>query len=136
MQHKQWRLASYGALSLLLLLSLGATIYDYFGRWANEPALFDQFQVADWQAATLAKERLATDTVYLAPDLVDEAHPTFDLVLGGSKVRSFPANCFVMQAGGKRPLTYLIQPSAAPDTLSALQDIYPAGQTETPIISP
>jgi hypothetical protein len=92
--------------------------------------------VADWQAANLAKARLETDVVYLVPDLVDEAHPTFDLVLGGSAVRSFPANCMVVQGGGERPLTYLIQPSSAPDTLSALQTIHPEGQVESSIINP
>lgn len=130
------RFTIYGIFGILLLFSFGATIYDYFGRWANEPALFDQFQVADWQAATLAKKRLATDTVYLMPDLVDEAHPTFDLVLGGSETRSFPAGCLVVRAGGERPLTYLIKPSAAPDTLSALQTFYPQGIVEMPITSP
>jgi hypothetical protein len=84
----------------------------------------------------MAKARLETDVVYLVPNLVDEAHPTFDLVLGGSAVRSFPAGCLVAQVEGERPLTYLIKPSAAPDTLSALQIIYPEGQTEAPIISP
>ena len=144
LRNDNWRLALYGALGILLLLSLGATSYDYFGRWAAEPALFDQFQVADWQAAMLAKERLVTDTVYLVPDLVDEAHPTFDLVLGGSAVRAFGANCLVVQGEwdepvlslSKEPLTYLIKPSAAPDTLSALQTIFPEGHVESTIISP
>jgi len=130
------RLPIYGMLGVLLLLSLGATTYDYFVRWAAEPALFDQFQVADWQAANLASERLATDTVYLMPDLIDEAHPTFDLVLGGSEVRTFGADCLVVQGDGERPLTYFIKPSSAPDTLPTLQTLYPEGQAESPIISP
>ena len=130
------RLPIYGVLGVFLLLSLGVTTYDYFVLWAVEPALFDQFQVADWQAANLAKARLATGTVYLVPDLVDEAHPTFDLVLGGSAVRAFPANCLVVQRDGERQLTYLIKPSAAPNTLSALEAIYLEGQIEAPLISP
>jgi hypothetical protein len=137
------RLTAY-ALIALLFLSLAATTYDYFGRWANEPQLFDDFQVAEWQAATLAKERLATDVVYLVPNQIDEAHPTFDLVLHGSGVRTFPGNCLVVQAGGERPalslsnrpLTYLIKPSSAPNTLAALEAIYPEGHTETSITSP
>lgn len=132
------------ALLALLILSLSATITDYFIRWANEPQLFDDFQVAEWQAALLAKERLATDVVYLVPNQIDEAHPTFDLVLHGSGVRTFPGNCLVVQAGGERPalslsnrpLTYLIKPSSAPNTLAALEAIYPEGHTETSITSP
>ncbi|MFO7678487.1 MAG: hypothetical protein R6X34_00385 [Chloroflexota bacterium] len=137
------RLTAY-ALITLLFLSLAATTYDYFGRWANELQLFDDFQVAEWQAATLAKDRLATDVVYLVPNQIDEAHPTFDLVLHGSGVRTFQGNCLVVQAGGERPalslsnrpLTYLIKPSSAPNTLAALEAIYPEGHTETSITSP
>ena len=133
--HYALRNISLALVGILLVLSLATTTYDYFARWAKEPALFDQFQVADWQAANLAKERLETGVVYLVPDLVDEGHPTFDLVLGGSEVRSFPAGCLVV-AEAERPLTYLIQPSSAPDTLSALQTIHPEGKVESSIISP
>jgi hypothetical protein len=129
------RLTRYSLL-LLLLFSLVMTSYDYFVRWANEPALFDHFQVGDWQAATLAQERLATDIVYLVPDLVTKGQPTFNLVLGGSEVRAFGANCLVGQAEAERPLTYVLKLSSAPNTLSELQTLYPEGQTEAPIISP
>ncbi|PID85093.1 MAG: hypothetical protein CSB13_09820 [Chloroflexi bacterium] len=120
----------------LLLLSLATTAYDYFERWADEPALYDQFQVGEWQAAMLAKERLATDTVYLVPAQVAPEVPTFDLVLGGSNIREFGANCLAGQAEGKRPLTYILKPSSAPDTLAALQAVYPQGAMAESIISP
>jgi exodeoxyribonuclease V alpha subunit len=51
-------------------------------------------------------------------------------------VRSFPANCLVAQPDGGQPVTYLIQSAAAPDTLPALETLYPAGHTESSIVSP
>lgn len=122
--------------SFLLLLSLATTARDYFGQWANLPQLFDDFNVADWRAGNLALARLADGPVYLVPNQVDEAHPTLDLLLRGTAVRGFPSGCLVWDGSGERPSTYIIHMPSAPDTLAALQALYPTGQPADAIISP
>jgi hypothetical protein len=70
------------ALVLLLLFSLAVTARDYFGRWAALPQLFDDFQIAEWQAGQLARAALAEGDVFMVPNQIDDAHPTLDWLLG------------------------------------------------------
>ncbi len=130
------RSTAYSILALLLLFSLLATINDYFVRWADDPQLFNDFHVAEWQAGNLARERLVDGVVYLVPNQINEAHPTLDLLLHDTAVRPFPAGCLVYQKRTERPLNYLIHPSSAPDTLAALQAVYPTGKLVESIVNP
>lgn len=133
------RFTAYGlrfTVFLLLLLSLATTVNNYFGRWAREPQLYNDFHVAEWQAGNLALDQLAEGTVYLVPNQVDEAHPTLDLLLHDTAVRSFPAGCLVYQTWTEPPLSYLIHDPSAPDTLAALQAVYPTGKLAEAIINP
>jgi hypothetical protein len=130
------RLTAYGILALILIFSLLTTINDYFVRWANDPQLFNDFHVAEWQAGNLARERSVADVVYLVPNQVNEAHPTLDLLLHDTAVRSFPAGCLVYPGQTERPLNYLIHSSSAPNTLAALQAVYPTGKLVESIVNP
>ena len=121
---------------LLLTLSLITTTHDYFNKWANLPQLFDDFQVADWETAVFAQEQLATNIVYLAPNQIDEAHPTFDLVLHDANIRTFPANCLVLQSNSEQPILYIIKNSKNLQALTQLKEIYPHGGLAKEIISP
>ena len=123
-------------ITLLITLSLLTTANDYFNKWANLPQLFDDFQVADWQTAVFAQEQLTTDIVYLTPNQIDEAHPTFDLVLHNSAIRTFPTNCLVIPINTKQPITYIVKNSSAQETLSELQTIFSKGTITHQFISP
>lgn len=122
-------------LTLGLLFSTATTAYNYFGRWAADPRLYDAFQVGDWEAAQLARARLATDAVYIAPDLISEAHPTFDLLLADSTARGLNgAACLAYLPD--TPATYIVEAlndsgRATADRLTAL---FPAGQWGAPIL--
>ncbi len=120
-----------------LALSAGLTLHDYFGRWAGDPRLFDAFQVGDWQAATLVQERLADGPVYLVPDLVTPARPTFDLLLRGSSVKTMgAAGCLATFDRPASPVTYLLAGDHASPMLQRLQAVFPGqGQVE-PLVQP
>jgi 4-amino-4-deoxy-L-arabinose transferase-like glycosyltransferase len=122
-----------GVLVAGLALSLGLTLSDYFGRWAGDPRLFDAFQVGDWQAAMLARERLAEGPVYVVPDLVTPARPTFDLLLRGSGVKVVGATgCLATFDRLDEPVTYLVDAGQGGDTLDRLEAAFAGqGQVET-----
>jgi hypothetical protein len=124
------------ALVLLLLFSLAVTARDYFGRWAALPQLFDDFQIAEWQAGQLARAALAEGDVFMVPNQIDDAHPTLDWLLGTTAVRGLPPGCLVYPAGAARPFTYLLYAPAAPNSLAALQSAFPGGRAGAAIHSP
>lgn len=130
-----WRRAR-PVIFLLLFLSLMVTVRDYFGRWAALPQLFDDFQVAEWQAGQLALASLADGEVFLVPNQIDESHPTLDWLLRETAVRTFPPICLVYPAAGERPFTYLIHTPSAPEMVATLQTTFPSGQASNAVISP
>jgi hypothetical protein len=130
-----WQLAVLPLL-LLLLLSLGTTARDYFGRWAALPQLFDDFQLAEWQAGRLVQAGLVEGDVFLVPNQVDDAHPTLDWLLRGTAVRAFPPTCLVCPTAGERPFTYLIHTPTAPSFLTTLRTTFPTGRLSAAITSP
>lgn len=125
------------AISLGLLFSLSVTVYDYFVRWANDPRLFDAFQVGEWQAASRARDRATNGPVYLTANLINPAHPTFDLLLNGSPVKSFPGpNCLVYFDPPAQSMTYLID-ALSPDAkeiADTLRQRFPASHKGEPIL--
>ncbi|MBK8988397.1 MAG: hypothetical protein IPM39_20410 [Chloroflexi bacterium] len=121
---------------VLLAFSLTTTIRDYFVHWAALPQLFDDFQVAEWQAGQAALAALAEGDVFLVPNQIDESHPTLDWLLHDTAVRPLPPDCFVYPADGERTFTYLIHTPSAPDALTALQTAFPTGQTTAAVVSP
>jgi 4-amino-4-deoxy-L-arabinose transferase-like glycosyltransferase len=123
-------------LALGLLFSLGATVTDYFGRWAADPALFDAFQVGEWQAATLARARLADGPVYLIPDLIHPGRPTFDLLLRDEGVKAVGAGCLAYFDGPDRPVTYVLDAGQAGHTLDRLAAAFPGIEPAETIIHP
>lgn len=136
--------AAWGKPAVLALLgvgfafSLGTSSYDYFERWANDPALFDAFQVAEWRAANVARERLATDVVLLTPDLLtDNAHAAFNLLLTGTAARDFSAaDCLVYVDQPPRPLTFVINTFREEATLNRLRAVFPAGREGPTVLQP
>lgn len=119
-----------------LATSASFTIYDYFGRWAHDPGLYDAFQVGEWQAAALARERLEGGPVYLIPDLVMPARPAFDLLLRGSGVKAAATGCPAFFDRPAQPVTYLVDAREAGDTLDRLPVIYAGQGTGEQIIHP
>ncbi|MBK8434791.1 MAG: hypothetical protein IPL28_27375 [Chloroflexi bacterium] len=92
-----------------LAFSTASTLYDYFGRWAAVPQLYDDFQVGVWQAGQMALAKSETETVFLVPDAIDLSNPTLALLLADSAVRTHPpAPCFYYPAAQSQPTTYLI----------------------------
>lgn len=120
-------------LILLLLVSVGMTANDYFNKWAAEPQLFDDYQVGDWQIGQLARERLETDTVFLSPNLINDAHPTLDLLLGQTAVRPHDPACLVFQDKPSKPISYLTR---SPELLHKLQQVYPMGDVVEQLVHP
>jgi hypothetical protein len=125
------------AISLGLLFSLMVTAYDYFIRWANDPRLFDAFQVGEWQAASRARDLATYGPVYLTANLINPAHPTFDLLLSDSPVKSFPGpDCLVYYDPPAHPMTYWID-ALSPDATQiadSLQQRFPASHKGEPIL--
>src|SRR5574341_1007113 len=117
-----------------LLFSLSASAYDLFGRWANDPRLYDAFQVGDWEAATLARDRAASGSVYLFPDLVDEHHPAFDLLLRGGPVQSLPFTCLAYFDRPARPVTYIVDALSDNPIIERLSERFPTGERAAPIL--
>jgi hypothetical protein len=124
------------AILLLLPVSLVTTARDYFGRWADLPQLFDDFQVAEWEAGHLARAALVEGNAFLVPDQIDDAHPTFDWLLRDTAVRAFPPHCLVYPTGGKIPFTYVVHTPAAPAFMDTLQNAFPVGQSSASVTSP
>ncbi len=124
------------ALAAGLVVSLGLTVNDYFGRWAGHPGLYDAFQVGEWQAATLARERLNDGPVYVIPDLITPEQPTFDLLLHGSGVKAAGAGCLPFFDRPARPVTYLLDTRHAGDTLDRLQATYANQGTVEAVVHP
>ncbi len=117
-----------------LLFSLSASAYDLFTRWANDPRLYDAFQVGDWEAATLARDRAATGDVYLYPDLMDEHHPTFDLLLRGGPMRSLPFTCLAYFDRPAHPVTYIVDALSDNPIIERLSERFPTGERAAPIL--
>ena len=114
-----------------LVFSLGASLYDYFVRWANDPLLFDAFQIGNWQAGLIARERVGTGFVYLTPELLDDySRPTFNLMLDGhSRARAFPGpDCLVYLDQPDRPLTYVVDLLLDHGTMDNLYRTFPTGR--------
>lgn len=126
-----------GVITLGLLFSLGINTYDYFVRWAAFPYLFDAFQLGDWQAAVLARDRAATDSVYLSPELLtNPSRNIFDLMLTGGPVRAYPGlDCQVYLDRPARPFTYIVDVLLDQQTLDKLAALYPEGHRESFIMS-
>lgn len=134
---RQRRSIAVGVLAFGLSLSALVSAYDYFVRWAADPRLFDAFQLGDWHAATLARDRAQNQIVYLSPDLLSNpAHAVFDLMLSGGPVRDFPGvPCLVYAEHSAQPLTYIVDMLNTPQTLAALHRAFPAGVERETILS-
>jgi hypothetical protein len=135
------RRAASALLGFGLLFSLGVNTYDYFVRWANDPRLFDAFQVGEWEAATLARDRAAMGSVYLAPELINDSHPAFDLLLrgrrsvsGGDAVRALPFTCLAYFDRPARPVTYVVDALNDNSLIEKLGAQFPTGQRGAPIL--
>lgn len=114
------------------LMTLAANLYSYFGVWANEPGLFDAFQVGEWQAAERARN--TEGVVYLTPDRVNTAHPTFDLLLRDSSVRAFNSgDCLILADASPQPVTYVVDLRADAGIMAQLAALYPTGYADAPI---
>lgn len=118
-------------LTVLMLggaFSVGFTSYQYFGRWANDHRLYDAFQLGDWNTAQAALRQSATARVYLTPNLISPAYPTFDLLLADSPVRPFAGQgCLVYPLPSPIPSVYAIAANSADShaTLAQLITLYP-----------
>jgi 4-amino-4-deoxy-L-arabinose transferase-like glycosyltransferase len=134
--------ACYKRLTLTLIAlglvgSLSLSVYDYFVRWATDERLFDAFQIGDWQAARLARERATSQPVYLSPRLLtDYSHATFNLMLNGGPVRDFPGpHCLVYHNQSTQPQTYIIDVLNDRETPDRLRALFPNVQSEPAILS-
>ena len=124
-----------------LLFSLTVSAYNYFVRWSTDPRLYDAFQVGDWEAAALARDRAGAGSVYLSPELINDSHPTFDLLLrgrrspsGGSPVRTLPLNCLAYFDRPARSVTYIVEALNDNSLLENLSAQFPTGQRGAPIL--
>jgi 4-amino-4-deoxy-L-arabinose transferase-like glycosyltransferase len=77
---------SAGLLSVLLVLSAGLTVRDYFGRYANHPDLPAAFYAQDWQLGQYAAQQ--EGDLYLSPTQEEMATLYFALA-DPDRLRSF-----------------------------------------------
>lgn len=105
------------------VFSLGFTSGQYFGRWANDPRLYDAFQLGDWNTAQIALGHSATAQVYLTPNLISPARPTFDLLLANLAIRTFAGpGCLVYASQPRRSSVYIMD-ALDPEGQAALSQI-------------
>lgn len=121
---------------LVLFISGSLTAFDYFGRWANHPALYDGFETLERQAGEVALQKLPEGTVYLIPDLPAQRSPALQFLLQFSDVRPLPSGCLVFQAQAQTPVTYLVRTQRDKETLPQLQALWPGGEVETAVSHP
>ncbi len=122
------RRAAIALITLGGVFSLTFTAVQYFGRWANDPRLYDAFQLGDWNAAQAALKPGLTAQVYLTPNLISPDHPTFDLLLAHSPVRAFANNgCLVYPSQPRLPSVYVVDAldSGSPATLAQIESLFP-----------
>jgi hypothetical protein len=118
------------ALSVGLLLSTATTVNDYFIRWANDPALFDAFQVGGWRAASLGLDHVrAGGLVLVSPQVIDDpSDAAFDVLLRGTTANQFPGpSCLAYYDRPAQPLTYIISTLHDGHTFDAVHALYPGG---------
>lgn len=127
---------AYVWLSVGLVFSTFITSYDYFIRWANDPALFDAFQVGGWRAASLGLERTRTGIVLLSPEVIDDpADAAFNVLLRGTSARQFPGpDCLVYFDRPAQPLTYISSTLHDSRTFDRVYTLFPTGQEGATII--
>ncbi len=119
-----------------LLVALAATTVDYFVRWAALPALYDDFQVGQWEGARLALELSASRPVYFLPERAPLAEPTYDLLLAGSAVRPIPpAPCTLLPPAGEAAV-YLVDERADLISTRTLQALFPEAVSAPAVFSP
>jgi 4-amino-4-deoxy-L-arabinose transferase-like glycosyltransferase len=116
-------------LGLGLAISAVITINDYFVRWANDPSLFDAFQVGGWQAASLGLEHSKTGLVLISPEVLDDpSDAAFDVLLRGTSVNQFPGpDCLAYYDQPAQPLTYIISTLHDGHTFDKVHALYPNG---------
>lgn len=124
------RLLGAAVVGAALVVSLGITAYDYFVRWANDPSLYDAFQVGGWRAASLALDRAkAGGLVFVSPNLIDDpSDAAFDLLLRPTSARQFPGpDCLGYYDRPQAPVTYVISTLHDAHTFDHVHALYPSG---------
>lgn len=117
---------------LLLVTSLGFTLRDYFGRYANHPQLATDFYLPDWQLGQFADAQGMETTLYLSPTQEELATIYFALA-DPDRMRNYSGSEGAIPAGiPGRPATYLLRPTETA-VLQTLQSTFPKGSlAETP----
>jgi 4-amino-4-deoxy-L-arabinose transferase-like glycosyltransferase len=127
---RRGRALGYGLLGFGLAFSLSLSTYHYFVRWANDPGLYDAFQIGDWRAANYALEQSGSSEVFLSPELLtNPAHAAFNLLLSGTPVRHFPGPaCLTYLDRPARPVTYVVDALNDRQTFDRVHALFPGGR--------
>ncbi len=129
---------AHGLVVLAVGLSLGLTVRDLFGRWADDPHLFSAFEIKDvWIGQALRATPTGSD-LYTTPMHVEWFHDGFFMIeylIGDeaySRLRTFNGlACLVMPAFTSAPTTYAIVSPEDKNTLPALEAAFPGATHRT-----
>jgi hypothetical protein len=127
---------AYSLVTLGLVFSACVTIFNYFVRWANDPALFDAFQVGGWRAANLALERTKTGRVLLSPEVLDDpSDAAFNVLLRDTSAQQFPGpDCLAYYDQPDMPVTFISSTLHDSRTFDRVHSLFPTGHEGATII--
>lgn len=128
--HRLSRIAVAGLLVAIGTVSAGATVYDYFVRWADPIRMLSVMDVGKWRAAEVILNHSGDHLLYVT--IPEDAEPAISYALhehdGG--VRTFDGErCFLYPARVDQPVEYLVIQGYERRTLPLLQTVFPAEET-------
>ncbi len=100
------------SLMLLLIISGGLTVFDYFWRYANISELESEFDYPDWELGQYVAQLPEESTVYLVPTQEEMATVYFAMSGDKERLRSFysPAESLLPYGHVGVPAYYVIRP--------------------------
>jgi 4-amino-4-deoxy-L-arabinose transferase-like glycosyltransferase len=100
-----------GGLMILLIISATLSVYDYFGRYANQQELAEVFDAADWQLGQFAAQLPEEAAIYLTPNQEQMATIYFALEGNKEQLRSFhsPDQSLLPLGHLDQPAYYLVR---------------------------
>ena len=122
------RVRKYGpflVLTILLIVSLGLTSFDYFYRYQQHSDLLDAFDNPDWRLGQFAASLPEEASVYLTP--TQEEMATIIFAFGGQarRLNSFfsPQNSLLPAGVSGKPAYYLVRSPADSTAARITQDL-------------
>lgn len=118
-----------GLLALIGVVSAGATVYDYFVRWADPVRMLSVMDLGKWRAAEVILDHSTDAPLYVTmPDGLEPAI-SYAIHEQDRSVRAFDGErCLRYPVRVDRPVEYLVVQGYERRSLPRLQTLFPAGE--------